>query len=264
MLKGETFNLQTFTSDAFALFVDRFMDKQCGVMKGCDLSNTNNSITIDDGYFLIRGRFLKIISGVTVDSISTNGFYSLVCEIDLSKVNTVDQFNQGVIKTVYNATDYPTLTQQDITEGGTVYQYEFARFKVEDGVITNVTDRRTYVDYGKILTFIQQELSDLESESNVSLKTDFGILTGSFAVEGTSTISGYKEIQYPAGFSISNCVVIANDCSQGDESEYVGNSPYFTVERYSDKLIARYTQPTGSNVHIGTNIYYKIVLFKIV
>ena len=65
MLKGHVFNLQTFTSEAFALFIDKFLNGRCGVAKGCSLSNTTNSATIGEGYFVVRGRFLQIISGET-------------------------------------------------------------------------------------------------------------------------------------------------------------------------------------------------------
>jgi len=179
MLKGETFDLQTFTSDAFALFIDRFANEQSGVMTGCELSNTSNSATIGEGYFLIRGRILRIISNVTVSSITADGYYSLICEIDLSKTNTTSEFNQGEIKAISSSSGYPTLTQQDITDGGTVYQYEFARFRVSSGSITDFTDRRTYVNYGTILNLISDELESMESQSNVSLKSDFAIVTGS-------------------------------------------------------------------------------------
>ena len=57
MLKGHVFNLQTFTSEAFALFIDKFLNGRCGVAKGCTMSNTNNSVTIADGFFVVRGRF---------------------------------------------------------------------------------------------------------------------------------------------------------------------------------------------------------------
>ena len=161
MLKGHTFNLYTFTSEAFALFIDKFLDGRSGVAKGCSLSNTNNSVTIGEGYFVIRGRLLQIISGVTISNITNNGYYSLVCEIDLSKTNTTDTLNQAEIKTLYNASAYPTLTQQDITGSGTVYQYEFARFKVEGGSITNFIDKRTFVDYETILDLVQEALDDV-------------------------------------------------------------------------------------------------------
>ena len=201
MLKGHTFNLQTFTSEAFALFIDKFLNGRSGVAKGCTLSNTNNSVTIADGYFVVRGRFLQVISGVTVSGISTNGYYSLVCEIDLSKTNTTDQLNQAEIKTIYNSSTYPTLTQQDITGDGTIYQYEFARFRVENGTITNFVDRRTFVDFTSIYDVIEEEtqgiieeirqaLDDVLDESIYVLKQDTGtIITRNYSY-GTSTPTG--------------------------------------------------------------------------
>lgn len=183
MLKGLVFNLQTFTSEAFALFIDKFLNGNCGVAKGCALSNTSNSATIGDGYFVIRGRFLQVISGVTVSDITNNGFYSLICEIDLSKTNTVDQLNQAEIKTVYGASNYPTLTQQDITGSGTVYQYEFARFKVENGSITNFTDRRTFIDFESIYDIIEQHIQDIDDGSLYVQKAG-DTITGALTVQG--------------------------------------------------------------------------------
>lgn len=201
MLKGHVFNLQTFTSDAFALFIDKFLNKRCGVATGCNLSNTNNSITIADGYFVIRGRFLQIISGVTISNISTNGFYSLVCEIDLSKENTTTQLNQAEIKVLYNASAYPTLTQQDLTNGGTVYQYEFATFKVEAGNISSFVDKRTYVNFESIydqvegetqalIDEIEQALDDVLDESIYVLKSQTGTIISRNYSNGTTTPTG--------------------------------------------------------------------------
>lgn len=187
MLKGHVFDLQTFTSEAFAITFDKVLQSRCGVLEGCNLANTNNSATIGEGYFVVRGRPLQIIGGVTVSDITTNGFYSLVCEIDLSKTNTEDTLNQAEIKTVYGASNYPTLTQQDITGSGTVYQYEFARFKVEDGSITNFTDRRTYINFETLFQLVQNELDSLESQSNVLLKTG-GSANGDFTFNGDITI----------------------------------------------------------------------------
>lgn len=183
MLKGQTFNLQTFTSEAFALFIDKFLDGTCGVAQGCELSNTTNSVTIGEGYFVIRGRFLQIVSGETISDINENGFYSLVCEIDLSQINTTEQFNQASIKVISNASAYPTLVQQDITNVGNIYQYEFARFKVEAGSITNFNDRRTFVDFTSIYKQIQNVLTNLENQSNVMLKTG-GSSNGDFTFNG--------------------------------------------------------------------------------
>lgn len=192
MLKGHTFNLQTFTSEAFALFIDKFLNGRCGVAKGCTLSNTNNSATIGEGYFVVRGRMLQIIDSVTVSSITNNGYYSLVCEIDLSKTNTAEQLNQAEIKTIYGASNYPTLTQQDITGTGTIYQYEFARFRVENGSITNFTDRRTYLDFENLYDYVESVLEGLESQSNVLLKTG-GSASGDFTFNGNITANNLSD-----------------------------------------------------------------------
>lgn len=197
MLKGHVFNLQTFTSEAFAIFIDKFLNGRCGVAKGCELSNTNNSITIADGYFVIRGRFLEVISGVTVSDITSNGFYSLICEIDLSKTNTADQLNQATIKVISGTSAYPTLTQQDITGTGTVYQYEFARFKVESGSITNFTDKRTFVDFASIYDVIQNEsqkvLNDIEQALQDVLDESIYLLKTKIVKEEGTDLNNYTE-----------------------------------------------------------------------
>lgn len=197
MLKGHVFNLQTFTSEAFALFIDKFLNGRCGVAKGCELSNTSNSATVGEGYFVIRGRFLQIISGETISNITANGYYSLVCEIDLSKTNTADALNQAAIKVISSTSTYPTLTQQDITGTGTVYQYEFARFKVESGSITNFTDKRTFVDFTTIYDVIQNEaqgvLDDIEQalqnvlDGSAYLLKSGGVSNGDFTFSGNIT-----------------------------------------------------------------------------
>lgn len=186
MLKGHTFNLQTFTSEAFALFIDKFLNGRCGVAKGCNLSNTNTSVTITDGYFVVRGRFLQIVSGETVSDIIDNGFYSLVCEIDLSKINTADTLNQAEIKVLRDISNYPNLSQQDITGNGTVYQYEFARFKVESGNITNFTDKRTFVDFTTIYDAIENESEELIEDIREALSN---VLDGSSYILKTRSIT---------------------------------------------------------------------------
>lgn len=182
MLKGHVFDLQTFTSEAFALFIDKFLDGKSGVVKGCSLSNTTNTATIGSGFFVIGGRFLEIVSSETISNISTNGYYSLVCEIDLSKTNTANELNQATIKTIFNSVNFPILTQQNINDGGNIYQFEFAKFKVEDGRITEFLDKRVYIDFDSIYTIIENTLESLEDQSDVLLKSVGGTLNADLQV----------------------------------------------------------------------------------
>lgn len=182
MLVGHVFKSQTFKNEAFGLFIDTFLQGNMGVVKGCELSNTNTTATVGEGYFCIKGRFLQILGDETKE-VSGNGYYSLICEIDLSKENTKEDFNQGSIKVVSGISSYPTLTQQDINNGGTMYQYEFARFKVTDTGITDFTDRRTFLnlesifskineDATVVLNQIQEALDSVLDESIYLLKTE--------------------------------------------------------------------------------------------
>lgn len=182
MLRGHVFKSQTFANEVFGLFIDTFLQGNMGIVRGCELSNTNNSVTIGAGHFCIKGRFLEILGEDTVN-VSSNGYYSLICEIDLSQENTKEDFNQGSIKVVSDTSGYPTLTQQDINNGGTLYQYEFARFRVTDSGITDFTDRRTFLnlesifskinnDATVVLNQIQEALDKVLDESIYLLKTD--------------------------------------------------------------------------------------------
>ena len=146
MLKGHVFSLQTFTNGECAYLIDKLLNGNSGILRGCTISKTNDSVTIAAGEFIVKGRPMQIIGNQTISDITTNGYYSLICEIDLSKINTESQLNQAVIKTLYGSSAYPSLTQQDLFDDGTVYQYEFARFRVASGSITDLTDRRTTLD----------------------------------------------------------------------------------------------------------------------
>lgn len=193
MLVGYTFDEQLFTSEAFAKFQDTFLSKKSGVIDGITLSNTNNTVTISSGWFVVRGRFLREQGGSTL-SITENGYYSVVCEIDLNEENTETELSQAKYKLIKGTGTYPILVQQDITNGGTIYQYEFAKFKMENGTISNFTDTRTFVDFESIYDLIQNEaktvLDDIEKElqtvldgSSYLLKTG-GTANGNFKFEG--------------------------------------------------------------------------------
>lgn len=161
MLKGHVFKFQTFANEAFAHFINTFLQGNMGITKGCDLSKTSNSVTISAGYFCVMGRFLEIVGNETISDISNTGYYQLICEIDLSKTNTSSELNQAVIKLIRNTSGYATLTKEDLFDGGSVYQYEFARFKVTEAGITEFTDRRTFLNLASLYSQINSNFNTL-------------------------------------------------------------------------------------------------------
>lgn len=203
MLRGHVFKSQTFANEAFGLFIDTFLQGNMGIVKGCELSNTSNTATIGEGFFDVKGRFLQILGNETV-TITDNGYYSLVCEIDLTKENTTEDFLQGEIKAIKGVSSYPTLTQQDINTDGTMYQYEFARFRKTDNGIIDFTDRRTFLDVTSIYTQInnaatavldeiEAALDDVLDESIYVLKSQTGTIIDKNYSRGTEAPTGGED-----------------------------------------------------------------------
>ena len=223
MLRGHVFKFHTFANEAFAHFIDTFLEGNMGITKGCELSNTNNSVTIGAGYFCIKGRFLEIVGTETISNISDTGYYSLVCEIDLTKINTKTELNQATIKLVKGTSAYPTLTREDLINDGNVYQFEFARFKVVNSTITDFTDRRTFLNFSSIYEQIDSKFEDLLDElvdelngvhdrTGLMLASDVQVVSGNTDLTFKDSDGNYMKnitIQYPAGFNKDNCSIIA-------------------------------------------------------
>lgn len=232
MLRGHVFKFQTFANEVFAHFINTFLQGNMGVTKGCALSNTTDSVSIGTGYFCIYGRFLEIIGTETISDITNTGYYRLVCEIDLSKVNTTSTLNQAQIKIIRGQSAYPTLTQDNLDNGEDVYQYEFARFKVTENGITEFTDARTFLDFSSIYTQIsndfttlfdtksdaadallqdiQDELASIEDRSGLITKNG-GIITGDLEVLGSLETDTLKNSNGEKYFNMDNiCVLLGN------------------------------------------------------
>lgn len=175
-LHGHVFNKQLFSSECFALFIDTFLARNSGIVNGCELSNTADSITIGSGYLCIQGRFLEEQGGTTfeIESATENDFYcKLICEIDLSKENTTSELKQAYYKILKSTNDYPELQQEDITVEDSIYQFEFAQFKVTENGIEDFLDKRLFLDfpsiYAEIRRSIKQLLESLESKGKIDI-----------------------------------------------------------------------------------------------
>ena len=138
--RGITFSKQSVSSNDDAHLHKIFLNGKKGRTKGCKITYGTDDIYISSGYFIASNRLIEVSSTETITTpiISTgNQYCRLVFEIDLSLTNTSDSFNQGYFKILSDATDYPTLTQEDLDDGGNVYQLPFARFTKSIGGIGN-------------------------------------------------------------------------------------------------------------------------------
>lgn len=161
MLRGHTYSEQVFANKVFRLFIDTFLNKNSGIIQGCSLSNTTNSVTVGQGYLCIRGGFIEVVGDETIEVNASDAYCKLICELDLSKENTESDFEQVKFKVITGATAYPNLTQEDVFNSGNIYQIELAQFKTSVAGISDFKDIRTFLEFESIYNKIENDTSVL-------------------------------------------------------------------------------------------------------
>lgn len=175
MLKGHVFENQLFGNPIFAVFVNTFLAGENGVINGFGngMAVTTNgfNLTVQSGVCCVQGRFLQEDTSTTITAGSTPAYARLVIEIDLDKVNTENDFQQGYYKVITNSGTYPNLTQTDIVNNVSgVYQFPLGRFQITPNGVTNYADERAYLDFDSIYEEIREKILDIESESIYTIK----------------------------------------------------------------------------------------------
>lgn len=192
MLKGHVFKKQRFGNEVFALFIDTFLNQRCGIAQNyknkMEVTASGEILTISSGCVCIRGRFIEEDTSTSLSVGTDTSYCRLVIEIDLSKENTDNELLQVNYKILKGSNNYPTLTQTDIVANNNgIYQYELAQFRTTSAGITDLVDKRTYLDftgiyaeiqteYREVLRQLQEELANVEDGSAYVLKST--ILSG--------------------------------------------------------------------------------------
>lgn len=189
MLKGHVFKKQRFGNEIFALFIDTFLNKRCGISENfkdkMEVTVSGDTVTVSSGCACIRGRFVEEDTSTQLSAGTDNSYCRLVIEIDLSKENTDSELVQASYKLLKGTSAYPSLTQTDIVANNKgVYQYELAQFKTTTNGIVDFVDKRTYLnfegiyaeirkEYEEVLKELEQELADVKDGSAYMLKSSF-------------------------------------------------------------------------------------------
>lgn len=133
MIKGITFDSQQVSAANFGHLTNVLIEKQSGITQGCEVTNDSANLYMAAGYILLCGRLVQIVGTQTIslETVASGELYcKAVFEIDLTKTNTSSSFLQGTIKTLTSSSGYPSVTQQDIDNGGTLYQWPIAQYHV--------------------------------------------------------------------------------------------------------------------------------------
>ena len=146
-IRGITFSKQAVSSNDDSHIYKVLLNGKKGRTTGCKMSFDTDDIHIAPGKFFAANRLIEISAEeiITTAIISTGTtFCRLVFEIDLSKTNTSSEFNQGYFKVLTSEADYPDIVQEDLEEGGFVYQLPFAKFtKTIEGIGNFVPELET-------------------------------------------------------------------------------------------------------------------------
>ena len=218
MLKGDVFEYQEFENQIFALFIHLFMNKANGVARSyknaMNVTYSGHTVTIDNGACLVQGRFLEEDSSTIIDTGIETAFCKLVVEIDLDKTNTEEDFNQGTYRIVKDSSAYPTLIQEDTagTNQGK-YQYELARFKISDGVVTEFQDKRTYIEdqlqYGGLNSLATTVNNNYTSLNNAKAPNNHATSATTYGVGTTANYGHCKLANNITTSSFTNGLALA-------------------------------------------------------
>lgn len=142
-IRGITFSKQSVSSNDDSHVYKVILNGKNGRTKGCKMTFGTDDIYISSGYFFASNRMVQITSTETIPTpvVTSTTYFRLVFEIDLTKTNSATAFEQGYFKIISSASTYPELIQEDLENGGNIYQLPFARFtKTTSGINSLVSE----------------------------------------------------------------------------------------------------------------------------
>ena len=148
-IRGITFTSQVVKSDDDGSLHDMLLASKSGIIHGCTTTSDANNIYIGAGRFVVRGRMIEVQGTETITPstvLDGTKYCCLVFEIDLTKSNTTDTFNQGYFKVISSTSTYPTLTQENINTGGDLHQYLWAKFTQTSQGIASFSVQASVID----------------------------------------------------------------------------------------------------------------------
>lgn len=171
-----------------------------GILGRCVASVSNNYISFQNGYVQVYGRRIYVESGTKISvSLDGSAYGYVIIKIDLGN-NTISLEKKEA------SSAYPTLTQNDLMNGGLIYEFPLCRYTKTSSSIT--------LDSTYDPPYIKNDQANINSKS-VSVKNDI------------SSIYGYVWQNYYSSVSSNiykfNNITISN-ASDGVIGVYVGGA----------------------------------------
>lgn len=192
MIQGIVYDLQDIAASDLAHIFWTISGMRDGILDGCDITYSGNTMYIAAGYFSPRG-YLCRLTGTTPVSLpsvsSTNLYCNLVYQIDLAQTASEDSFTQGSFVVLTSASGYPTPRQDDLDNGGTIYQMSFAKFVMTSNGVTN------FVYNGDVFTtWVEADLPASGWSSTWPYQQSVAMNTATAAAQPVWDVTGYDDL----------------------------------------------------------------------
>lgn len=246
MISGITFSEQLTTSADFAHFQNTFLNRANGITKGCEISQSDGNIYVQKGYFVVCGRFVRVVGIETIETpevLSGALYCKAVFEVDLTKTNSPEEFRQGSFKVLSSAEEYPTLRQEDLDADGTLYQMPWCQFVKNVNGITEFRDLRPIMNLesvwaavstqntvykGEFDTYfatqkkvVEQMIAELENQGYVLLTDARRVLAVTLSASDWSTAAPYTQTVRVEGVTVDDTPLLVKIIPDGATSEQV-------------------------------------------
>lgn len=136
-LKGITFPNQSMSPKDWGREFEALISD--GILKGCEVTYSGSRVYIAPGYFVLKGRLIKIDSQISFN-VSGSGYGQIRLGIDNSATSTTSTNNQASATLVTSTTgSFASLTQDDVNGDGTKYEVELGVASYTSGTVTGFT-----------------------------------------------------------------------------------------------------------------------------
>lgn len=243
MIKGITFENQNVTSAADANLHKRLFAAD-GILTGCAMSVTQDTLNIQPGYMLISGRLIQFdgITSVTFEDPIINGYGRVSLIIDLSVEASPDDFQQARLSVDYSGTTtfQTLLANEDINNGGTLYQAELALVQITNKNITGITR-----NIGSLSINADSLGGKTESQLNVANatklnnKAESALSVKSATTANTATNATKLNNKAESALSVARAKLASGIASSGTDNS--NTNPLF--DTFTSKLVAVFRSP---------------------
>ena len=146
-----------------------------GILGRCQASVSNNYISFQSGYIQIYGRRIYVESGTKI-SISLDGtaYGYIIVKVDLGN-------NVITLEKKEASSSYPSLTQNDLMNGGLIYEFALCRYTKTSSSIT--------LDGNYSPTYIYNDQTNINNKG-VQVKNDLSAIYGTVWQSLYSSVSG--------------------------------------------------------------------------